>query len=337
MVKNRDDYQLAYYDMVETKEVSWLWFPFIPIGKITIVQGDPGEGKTTLMLKIAAMVSNGQSVPDGESCEEPMNVIYQGAEDGASDTIKPRLIKAGADCSRIAFIETEQMDALVFGDDRFEKAVKECSAKLLIIDPLQAFLSGNPELQKPGGLRAALASLSRVAEENQCAVVLIGHLNKSNGGKGIYRGLGSIDIAATARSILMVGRDKDDPETRIIAQVKSSLAPEGCAYAFKLDEDKGFQWIGPYDYSAEELLSGTGSINRKLDRAKTCLQMLLGTEDMKSSDVYDRLITLGLGRRTVESAKRELGIESYKEGTIWYWHLPGKEGEYDAGTESDAE
>lgn len=334
MALSKVDLQLKYFDDVKVKDVKWLWYPYIPVGKITIVQGDPGEGKTTLMLKIAAMLTRGLSVPDGKDARTQVNVIYQGAEDGASDTIKPRLIKAGADCSRIAFIDTENSNALSFGDRRFEEAIKECNAKLLIIDPLQAFINGNPELQKPGGLRSAFTRLCKVAEENECAVVLIGHLNKANGGKGIYRGLGSIDIAATARSILMVGRDKDDPNTRIIIPIKSSLAPEGGAYAFTLGED-GFQWIGPYDYSAEELLSGCGSINKKLDRAKICLQMLLGSSDQKSNDIYERLLALDLGRRTVEAAKSELGIESYREGGVWYWHLPGEDEYHDTGIGSE--
>ena len=333
MTLNKVDLQLEYFEGVKAKDVKWLWYPYIPVGKITIVQGDPGEGKTTLMLKIAAMLSKGQRIPDGNASRTPVTVIYQGAEDGASDTIKPRLIKAGADCSRIAFIDTENSNALSFGDRRFEEAVKECKAKLLIIDPLQAFINGNPDLQKPGGLRSALVRLCRVAEENECAVVLIGHLNKANGGKGIYRGLGSIDIAATARSILMVGRDKDDPNIRIIVPIKSSLAPEGGAYAFTLGEE-GFEWVGPYDYSAEELLSGCGSINRKLDRAKICLQMLLGSSDQKSNDVYDRLLALDLSRRTIEAAKSELGIESYREGGVWYWHLPETEDVQNEGYES---
>ena len=324
-----DEYQLEYYEGIEIKEVNWLWYPFIPAGKVTIVQGDPGEGKTTLMLKIAAMISNGLRIPDGEPIGVPANVIYQGAEDGASDTIKPRLVKAGADCSRIAFIDTDKGEPLSVGDYRFEKAIKECNAKLLIIDPLQAFIGGNTEWQKTGGFRSAMSSLSRIAEESGCAIVLIGHLNKATGGKGIYRGLGSIDIAATARSILMVGRDKDDPGVRVIVPIKSSLAPEGTAYAFTLGEKEGFRWIGPYDYSAEELLSGGGMINRKLDRAKTGLELILSSGDIKSNEAYERLQALNVSRRTIESAKKELGIESYKMENCWYWHLPELEGKHD--------
>ena len=317
-----EHYKLNYYNTIEEKDVHWLWYPYIPYGKITVVQGDPGEGKTTMMLKIAAMMSTGLNIPDGNESGEPLNVIYQGAEDGISDTINPRLVRSGADCSRIAFINTGKGRVLRLGDERFSQAISECKARLLIIDPLQAFIGADPEALRPGGLRNAFAVLSKAAEKNDCAVVLIGHLNKGSGSKSIYRGLGSIDVAASARSVLMVGRDKDDSNTRIMVPVKSSLAPEGRAYAFTLNEEKGVQWEGPCDYSAEEILSGSSLINRKLDRAKACLEMLLYDDDLKSNEVYERLTSLGISRRTIESAKKELGIESFKQGNEWFWHMP---------------
>lgn len=313
-------YSLIYYDSIDQKDVSWLFYPYIPYGKITIVQGDPGEGKTTLMLQIAAMLTTGRSIPDGGGTIEPRNVIFQGAEDGNADTIKPRLIRAGADCSRIAFISTDYSDDLSIGDVRFRKAIEECNAGLLIIDPIQAFIRRKADEQTANSMRAAFSNLAMTAEETGCAVVMIGHLNKGSG-KGIYRGLGSIDVAAAARSILMVGRDKDDPTIRVMAPVKSSLAPEGSSYAFRID-DGGFHWIGKHDASAEELLSGGGLSDRKLERAKACLMMVLQSGDVISNDIFDQLKGIGIGKRTVETAKQELGILSYKEGKNWYWHLP---------------
>ena len=240
-----NDGKIRYYDSISATKVSWLWYPYIPYSKITIVQGDPGEGKTTLMLQIAALLTVGKSVPDGEVGTEPVNVIFQGAEDGLADTIKPRLEHAGADCSRVAFIDTRGNRRLSLADDRFEQAIRETGAKLLIIDPLQAFLSNDADISKLGGIREAFVKLTMVAEETGCAVVMIGHMNKGSGGKSIYRGLGSIDVAAAARSILLVGRDQDEPTTRIIVPIKSSLAPEGDAYSFELDPEEGFRWLGP--------------------------------------------------------------------------------------------
>ena len=323
-INMKDLFHLRYYNEIEKKNVSWLWYPYIPFGKITIVQGDPGEGKTTLMLKIAAMMTAGKAIPTGEGNKEACNVVYQSAEDGIADTIKPRLLQAGADCSRIAFIETDEEETLSLGDFRFERAIRESKAKLLIIDPIQAFLNENSDLQKAGGLRKTCTYMAQVAEENECAIVFIGHLNKSGSSKGIYRGLGSIDLAAIARSILMVGRDKEDPNTRIMIPIKSSLAPEGKAYSFVIDDKVGLQWIGECDSSVEEILCNTNSLNRKLDRAKASLEVLLDQTDMPSVEVFTRMQAIGIGKRTIETAKQEMEIVSYKEKGEWYWHLENR-------------
>ena len=316
-----NDYQIRYYNSIHATKVSWLWYPFIPYGKITIVQGDPGEGKTTLMLQIAALLTVGKSVPDGKEEVAPANVIFQGSEDGLSDTIKPRLEHAGADCSRVAFIDTRGSRRLSLSDDRFEKAIRETGAKLLIIDPLQAFLSSDADIGKLGGIREAFARLTMVAEETGCAVVMIGHMNKGSGGKSIYRGLGSIDVAAAARSILLVGRDQDEPNTRIIVPVKSSLAPEGDAYSFELDPEEGFRWLGACKFTSDELLGVTVNRNSKVERAKEHIRMILKDNDMYGAEILDRLQKLGISKRTVTTAKSELGVETYKNGNVWFWHL----------------
>lgn len=201
-----NDCKITYYDTVYAKKVEWLWYPYIPYGKITIVQGDPGEGKSTMMIQIAALITNGKLMPDGSGEGIPGNVIYQAAEDGIEDTVKPRLEAAGADCRRIAFLEQLDEEPIRLDDERLAQAIESMKAKLLVIDPLQAYLGIDSDM-KSNSIRAVFGRLGKVAERTGCAVVLIGHMNKSGSTKGIYRGLGSIDIAAVARSILMVGRD----------------------------------------------------------------------------------------------------------------------------------
>ena len=321
--KSRRNSDLRYYDQIEIQDVAWLWYPYIPYGKITIVQGDPGEGKTTLMLQIAAMMTSGRGIPEGETKTDPQNVIFQGAEDGLADTIKPRLIRAGADCSRIAYLQPSTEERLCLGDERFKIAIEECSARLLVIDPLQAFTNGTSELHTAGGMRRAFQSLAAIAEETNCAVVLIGHMNKNTGGKRIYRGLGSIDVAAAARSVLMVARDSCDAHARIIIPVKTSLAPEGSPYAFRLDPEQGFQWIGEVECEAEFPQGNDHYTGKKLELAKRQLEKLLIC-DMSSKDVMKKMCELGIGSRTVETAKKELGVTSYKSGNIWFWHLKRK-------------
>ena len=179
-----------------------------------------------MMMQLAALITNGKAMPDGSGDKIPGNVIYQAAEDGIEDTIKPRLEAAGADCSRIAFLEQSDEEPILLNDARLAQAIEGIKAKLLVVDPLQAYLGIDSKIQRSSSARSVLENLAKVAERTGCAVVLIGHMNKSNRAKGIYRGLGSIDIAAVARSVLLVGRDRSIPYYRVMLQIKNNLAPE---------------------------------------------------------------------------------------------------------------
>lgn len=242
---------------VQLQEVRWLWKPYIPFGKITIIQGDPGEGKTTLALRVAAACSTGTALPGMEACA-PFDVIYQTAEDGLGDTVKPRLIEAGADESRILNI-VEDNKSLSLLDERIEKAIVQTGAKLMILDPMQGYLGDKIDMNRANEIRTVLKNVAAVAERTGCAIVLVGHLNKASGISSAYRGLGSIDFRAAARSVLLVGRLRKEPTVRVIVHDKSSLAPEGKSMAFNLGNDAGFYWIDGYeDISSEDILSGFG-------------------------------------------------------------------------------
>lgn len=318
--KEQNDYKLTYYNTISSRTVEWLWYPYIPYGKITILQGDPGEGKSTMMLQLAALITAGKAMPDGSGDKVPGNVIYQAAEDGIEDTIKPRLLAAGADCGRIAFLENGE-NPITLDDERLEQAIKDTQAKLLVIDPLQAYLGVDNDMQRSNSTRSVFGRLAKVAERTGCAVVLIGHMNKSSRTKGIYRGLGSIDIAAVARSILLVGRDSSNPHYRIMIQIKNNLAPEGKAFVFELNPDLGFNWIGQEEHEMEDLLFQRSKGESKLDKAKEYLKLLLNGSDMPCADILEKMRATGIGTRTVEQAKKDMGIISYKLGDKWYWRL----------------
>ena len=306
-----------YYSAVKERPVSWLWYPYIPYGKVTVLQGDPGEGKSTFMVHLAAALSQGVRLPDGSALNGPKTILYQCAEDSNEDTIKPRLIQAGADCDRVAFIEDDDQ-SLTLGDERLDRAIGETGAQLLILDPIQAYIGQDGDMQSATKMRSTIRRLAEIAEKHQCAVVLVGHMNKSKGGKNLYRGLGSIDIAAIARSVLMIVRDQMNPDIRYMFPVKSSLAPEGQAIGFLFDPELGFRWIGRCSMRPEDTDYRPPRMG-KLDRAKDLLLLMLSTGDMASSEVFERMTQLGFSERTIKSAKKSLDIDTYRKGGAWYW------------------
>ena len=182
---------------VDTQTVEWLWEPYIPFGKVTIVQGNPGEGKTTFALRLAAACTTGGTLP-GMKPLPPFQVIYQTAEDGLGDTVKPRLIEAEADLDRVLVIDEAKRE-LTLSDERIEKAITQNGARLIILDPIQAYMGEKTDMNRANEVRPMFRRLADVAERTGCAVILIGHLNKAAGGQSAYRGLGSIDFRAADR------------------------------------------------------------------------------------------------------------------------------------------
>lgn len=302
--------------------VDWLWFPYIPFGKLTIVQGNPGEGKTYFAMQLAAACTNKKPLPDMEA-PEPFNVIYQTAEDGLGDTVKPRLQEAGADLDRVLVIDDGDQP-LTLSDERLERAIRQNSARLLIIDPVQAFLGANGDMNRANEVRPIFRRLGDIAQNTGCAIILIGHLNKAAGAQSTYRGLGSIDITAVVRSLLFIGKVKNDPTTRVLIHEKSSLAPPGKSLAFSLGDDCGFQWIGEYDITADELLSGAEHTETKAEQAEKLIwDMLAGGAKVLSSDIDKAAAELGISARTVRQAKQKLGkkLHSERSGTQWVLSL----------------
>ena len=312
---------------VDTQTVEWLWEPYIPFGKVTIVQGNPGEGKTTLALRLCAACTNRKPFP-AMAEHEPFNVIYQTAEDGLGDTVKPRLMEADADLDRVLVID-EGKQELSLSDERIERAIRQTGARLIILDPIQAYVGEKTDMNKANEIRPIFRRLAEVAERTGCAVVLIGHLNKAAGGQSAYRGLGSIDFRAAARSVLLIGRVKREPNVRVIIHDKSSLAPEGKPMAFSLGAESGFSWIGEYDITADELLSGTGgNTETKTEQAeRLILDLLADGKEMASEDIVKAAAEAGISERTVQNAKRSMGgiLGARRVGSQWYNFIKKKQ------------
>jgi hypothetical protein len=335
---------------VEVENVDWLWQGYIPLGKMTIIDGDPGLGKSTAVLDIAARVSTGCEMPDGGPGIEPAGVVILSAEDGLADTIKPRLEVAGADCSKIVAlteIETslivrsqipgmgseknsEGLRPPIIPDDLeiIAETIQHIEAKLLIVDPLMAFLSGDVASHRDQDVRRALHQVASLAEESGAAVLLIRHLNKSAGSNSTYRGGGSIGIIGAARSGLLVAKDPDDEERRIIAPVKTNLCKAPASLVFRL-EDTGdvakIVWEGVSEHNANSLLvTPSDEEGSALNEAKEILKDTLSDGAISASEVLKEARSAGISERTLRTAKKQLNVRSFKDGMTggWLWELP---------------
>lgn len=306
---------------VQQTEVEWLWYPYIPFGKLTIIQGNPGEGKTFFAMQLAAACTNRRFLPQMEPFE-PFNMIFQTAEDGLRDTVKPRLLSAEADLERVLVIDDAD-NPLTLADERIENAIRENNARLVIIDPLQAFLGANVDMNRANEVRPIFRRLADVAQAANCAIVMIGHLKKAAGSQSTYRGLGSIDITAVVRSLLFIGKVKTDPTTRVIVHEKSSLAPPGQSLAFSLGDEKGFRWIGAYDISAEDLLAGGEGSKTELKQeqaAKLIEQFLSEGRKVSIAEINKEAAERGISERTVRLERNSMGdkIASERQGKDWW-------------------
>lgn len=322
-----DEPEILRMSEVQLREVDWLWYPYIPFGKLTILQGDPSEGKTTLALRLAAACSAGRPMP-GMKPLPPFNVIYQTAEDGLEDTVKPRLIEADADQDRIINIR-EDKKSLHLLDSRIEKAIVQCGAKMLILDPMQGYLGERVDMNRANEVRTIMKSIGQVAQRTGCAVVLVGHLNKAAGMSSAYRGLGSIDFRASARSVLVVGRLRSNKNVRVIVHDKSSLAPEGKSLAFNLGNEEGFYWLDGYEnISPEELLSGYGNQEEtKMMQAEELIRTMLdGGAELPCGEIFAAAKRKQISQRTVNEAKKNIkGIVTRKVGVKWMWSISGED------------
>ena len=317
-MKNLSKLKLINMQDIEVEDIEWLIYPFIPYGKITIIQGDPGEGKTTLVLQIIARLTKGEAIIN-EKAKQPINVIYQTAEDGLGDTIKPRLLSADADCSKVLVIDDKDTP-LTMRDVRLEQAIVETKAKLVVLDPIQGFLGADVDMHRANKIRPVMKHIAELADKYKCAIILIGHMNKCSMGKSTYRGLGSIDFQAAARRVLIVGRIKDEPEIRVVCKTKSSLAPEAKSIAFRLSKENGFEWIGEYDVTADDLLSGTAKGTKK-QAAIDFLEEFVLNGAKPQTEIMKLAKEKGFSEKTVRNAKDELKIKSMRKNNQWYLSL----------------
>jgi archaellum biogenesis ATPase FlaH len=316
-----NNYRLINMEDVVAEEVEWLWEGYIPIGKLTILQGDPGKGKTMAMLNLIAAFTTGRGMlepPWSSMIREPINVIYQTAEDGLADTVKPRLEAAGADCSRVSVID-DRDKMLSMTDERLVWAIRETKAGLVVLDPLQAYLGEKVDMNRANEVRPRLKHLGDIAYENRCGMVLVGHLNKKETAKPEYKGLGSMDFTAAARSVILCAESPRDKDLRVLASTKCSLTYPPDPVAFRLSRERGFEWEGTYNITAEELLQSTSIKGQKTIEAKEFLAAELPApgEYIPSTVLMEKAKEQKIAEKTLRNAMKDLGIESHKEADRW--------------------
>jgi len=323
---------------VETTRVRWLWPRRIPFGKITIIEGDPDHGKSVLTTDLIARVTAGRNLPDGTPTEQA-GAILIAAEDGEGDTIRPRLEAAGGDASRVKLLGTfpdgedgERLFALPDDVPLLERAIKEIGAALVVIDPLSAFPAKGINLNHDTEARRALSPLKGVAERTGAAVVLVRHLNKSQGGNPLYRGGASIGIIGLARSAMVVGDHPELDDVKVLAPQKLNIAqkPESLTYRIEGAENGAARIVyrGASSASAKDILNVEPEEERSaLADAKDFLREILRDGPVESKTVEEEAEAAGVAPATLNRAKREIKVRSKKIGNLWKWLPPEHDGD----------
>lgn len=322
---------------VQPERVEWLWQNRIPKGKITLIDGNPGEGKSTLTVKLAADLSTGRAFP-GDIERPPGNVVFLTAEDSAADTIRPRLDAAGADMSRVFILEyigkgdSERSPAFPDNLRELERTIKKTNAALVVVDPFMAFLGSQIDSHKDQDVRRAMGGLTRVAQSTGAAIVIVRHMNKTRGGPALYRGSGSIGIVGAARCALLVAKDPDDKSEqglRILAPLKSNLGPPAPALRFQVvgatNGSSMILWLDETTHKADVLLSDPLPPDEQsaVDEGADVLRQILAGGPVESVKVKEEARKAGISERTLWRAKSRVGVSCDKRGTNWYWSLSG--------------
>ena len=322
---------------VEPEEISWLWPGYIPYGKLTILGGDPGLGKSWVTLDLGARVTVGAETPDGNERIDVGAVVLLTAEDGLADTVRPRIDAQGGNAELVSVMKGvvdaeghEHHPSLLKDIEHLEYMVVSTQARLVIVDPLNAY-TGNTNGYVDTQIRQVLTPLSKMAERTGAAVLLVMHLNQDTSLPALYRFQGSIGYLGAVRSAMVVARDTQDPEKRVMALVKSNLTRSMPAFAFTIGGDPpALSWIGEVDTDITELLAaGPAGNTSKRDEATAFLKSCLSLGPVPAHDVLSQATTADISEKTLRRAADVIGVEKshagepgQQGGGYWLWQLP---------------
>ncbi|MGC9602247.1 MAG: bifunctional DNA primase/polymerase [Minisyncoccia bacterium] len=334
---------------VQPEDVSWLWPQRIPSGKLTVIAGDPDLGKSSVAYTIAAHISRGTPWPVNDGPAPIGDSILLSAEDGAADTIRPRLDAAGADCNRVFILESVQdIDADGKPIKRFFSLNKDIAAldkalsslpncKLLIIDPISAYLDG-VNTNSNSEVRGVMMPFTELATRHNVAIIAISHFNKSGMGKAMYRIQGSLAFVAAARVAYTVVADTDDKERRLFIPIKNNLikSKDRTGLAYKIVDNGNNQpliiWEDkPIDITADEALSLSSPDTEAADTdwAELFLQDLLAEGPILATEVSKAAKAANITPKQLRRVQLKLKVEHIKDKKTlngpWWWVWPGHE------------
>jgi KaiC/GvpD/RAD55 family RecA-like ATPase len=331
------DRNLVRLSTVAAKPQQWLWPGRIPLGAISLLEGDPGEGKSLLTYDLAARVTTGLAMPEAAALPSPSGVILLQAEDRLEALVKPRLEAANADIDRVLVYDQDRFaqKPLLLPEDvpLLEDAAAKVEAKLLVIDPLSAFLGGSVNSEQQ--VRRALAALQGLAERAELAVLLVRHLTKGRGASAMYRGSGSIGVIAAVRSALLAARDpgSEDRHRHVLVPVKSNVAsaPSLAYRTMQKDGQLQLEWLGPSRFTSQDVTNHTPDDVSAFEEAMFRLYEILQGGPQWANDVLSLARKAGVAQRTLHRAKALLGVKSHRWGdgcsSRWAWQLPKEETE----------
>lgn len=317
---------IKWADQTEITSVNWLWKPFIPFGKVSMLEGNGGDGKTTLMLTIAAMLSRGITPPtlkngvlDPSETIEPITTFFVTNEDGVGDMTIPRYIRAGGDRSKLAY-SGELEHHLTLNEKELYEIINETGARLLIIDPLQSFLPQGINIGNMTQMRSVFSMLTKIAQATDCAIVIIGHLNKNEGARDIHRGIGSVDISAAVRSIILVEADKNDRTKRYARLIKSNYdESDYTPIQLAFDKDKKLYFRIADNIDATK---NYGRHERKIDCAADIIQNMLKDSPAAISDIIAECSKHNISDKTTRRAGKDVvNVSTRFVDGIAYWEL----------------
>ncbi len=309
---------------VKPRKVEWFWKPYIPFGMITILEGDPGQGKSYLSMHLAAQISTGGKLPDGNDITQGQ-VLYISSEDDASYTIRPRIDAMGGNPEFIRILNAD----LAFDEEGLETLraeLEDYPPEMIIIDPWVSFVPPNTKLTDSAAIRTLLRQMRDIAEEYGCAIMLIRHLTKMKQENALYQGGGTVDMIAAARSALRVGPHPQDDELRVIAHFKHNVGPKGLSWTYRLAQEDDdalpcVEFVGETDLSVDDL-SASKEREKPKNAAEEFLKQELAEGPRKATDMKELAEKRSIRERTLDRAKSKLGVIVEQQQRKWIWRLP---------------